>query len=87
MYVTSFQIWSAVRRVCHDGMPCARYDDFLFGNHWLSAAPRSRHNGGVFVTFLDGRVSFLVDEVDPVTMAYMIAINDYKPVNISEAVR
>ena len=70
-----------------DRMPCARYDDFLFGNHWLSAAPRSRHDGGVYVVFLDGRVSFLVDEVDLVTMAYMIAINDYKPVNLSEAVR
>jgi prepilin-type N-terminal cleavage/methylation domain-containing protein/prepilin-type processing-associated H-X9-DG protein len=70
-----------------EGMPCARYDDFLFGNHWLSAAPRSRHDGGVYVVFLDGRVSFLVDEVDLVTMAYMIAINDYKPVNITEAVR
>jgi prepilin-type N-terminal cleavage/methylation domain-containing protein len=70
-----------------DGMPCERYDDNLSGNHWLSAAPRSRHDGGVFVVFLDGRVSFLVDEVDLVTMAYMIAINDYKPVNVSEAVR
>jgi prepilin-type N-terminal cleavage/methylation domain-containing protein/prepilin-type processing-associated H-X9-DG protein len=70
-----------------DGMPCARYDDNLFGNHWLSAAPRSRHDGGVYVVFLDGRVSFLVDEVDLVTMAYMIAINDYKPVNLTESVR
>jgi prepilin-type processing-associated H-X9-DG protein len=70
-----------------DGMPCALFEEGIFGNHWLSAAPRSRHDGGVYVVFLDGRVAFLVDDVDLVTMAYMIAINDYRPVQFNEAVR
>lgn len=56
------------------GMPCRKYG---FGsNQYLSAAPRSLHPGGVFVSYCDGRVSFLNDNIDETQMAYMICIND-----------
>jgi prepilin-type N-terminal cleavage/methylation domain-containing protein len=70
-----------------EGMPCATYENAVFGNHWLSAAPRSRHPGGVYVAFLEGRVNFLLDEVDQVVMAYLVAINDFQTINYDEFVR
>jgi prepilin-type N-terminal cleavage/methylation domain-containing protein len=70
-----------------EGMPCALYESSFFGNHWLTAAPRSRHPGGVYVAFLEGRVNFLTDEVDEVVMALMIAINDQETINFDDFVR
>ena len=70
-----------------DGMPCAPYDEQFFGNHWLSAAPRSRHVGGVFVAFMDGHVGFLVDEVDQLVMAYMVSIDDQQAAAFDEYIR
>jgi prepilin-type N-terminal cleavage/methylation domain-containing protein/prepilin-type processing-associated H-X9-DG protein len=70
-----------------DGMPCATWEENFFGNHWLSAAPRSRHPGGVFVVFMDGHVGFLVDEVDDLVMAYMIAIDDQQAAPFDEFLR
>jgi prepilin-type processing-associated H-X9-DG protein len=55
--------------------------------HFLSAAPRSRHAGGVMVAFADGRAHFLVDDVDEVLMAYMISINDKHAIDFSQFVR
>jgi prepilin-type processing-associated H-X9-DG protein len=56
-------------------MPCGQWAT-SGGWHFLSAAPRSLHPGGVMVAFADGHVQFLVDDVDEVVMAYMISIND-----------
>ncbi len=57
-------------------MPCLkwRWKLGLFG--YISAAPRSNHIGGVNVAYLDGRVEFLSDDVDPFTMAYLVDIRD-----------
>ncbi|MEX2171988.1 MAG: DUF1559 domain-containing protein [Pirellulales bacterium] len=57
-----------------EGMPCA---PVITGNNpWWSAAPRSRHPGGVHVAYLDGHVGFIPDDIDVVLMAYLVAIND-----------
>lgn len=55
-----------------DGMPCS---DFAT-SPWRSSAPRSAHPGGVNSAYLDGRVSFLADDIDPYLMAYLISVND-----------
>jgi prepilin-type N-terminal cleavage/methylation domain-containing protein len=72
-----------------DRMPCAIYSSsFSFNsNHWLSAAPRSQHPGGVHVAFLEGRVNFLLDEVDEIVMAYLVAINDHQTIDFDDFVR
>jgi prepilin-type N-terminal cleavage/methylation domain-containing protein/prepilin-type processing-associated H-X9-DG protein len=66
-----------------DGMPCAAYGT-PFSNSYLSAAPRSRHPGGVNVVFLDGHIGFLPDTIDELTMAYLISNNDGQTVDISK---
>lgn len=53
-------------------MPCFDYAN----SRWLSSAPRSLHPGGVNATFLDGRVTFILDTVDEVVMAYQVSAND-----------
>ena len=58
-----------------DRMPCATWAAGG-ANEYLSAAPRSQHPGGVNVAWADGRVTFLLDDVDEVTMAYLIAVDD-----------
>ena len=67
-----------------DGMPCGTYSP-LGGDdsHYLSAAPRSHHPGGVNVVFLDGHVAFLTNDVDELAMAYMVCINDEQPISAS----
>lgn len=67
-------------------MPCGLLDPAK-GINYLSAAPRSNHPGGVNVVFIDGHVGFLKDEVDEITMAYLISINDGHPINISDEVQ
>ena len=68
-----------------DGMPCGIYDpDRISLRHYISAAPRSHHPGGVNVVFLDGHTSFLMDDVDEFAMAYLICINDDVPVEIGK---
>jgi prepilin-type N-terminal cleavage/methylation domain-containing protein/prepilin-type processing-associated H-X9-DG protein len=46
-----------------------------------SAAPRSRHPGGVQLVFLDGHVAFMRDSVTHVTFAHLISINDGQAVS------
>ena len=68
-----------------DGMPCGTYsDNDGDGNHYLSAAPRSHHMGGVNCMFLDTRVTWLPNEIDPEVMAYLVSAydgrtDDYRP--------
>jgi len=59
-----------------EGMPCIKWNWPLGLAGWISAAPRSNHVGGVNVSFLDGHVGFLTNDVDPFTMAYLIDIRD-----------
>ncbi len=61
-----------------DHMPCAFYkENTAFA--WLSAAPRSMHPDGVNVAYADGHVGFVSDDINEITMAYMISINDGNP--------
>lgn len=62
-------------------MPCSMHRSAYDANGigvegYMSAAPRSLHSGGVNAFFLDGRVAFLLNEIDELAMAYMISIND-----------
>jgi prepilin-type N-terminal cleavage/methylation domain-containing protein len=58
----------------YSNLPCRSY---LTSRYW-SAAPRSLHPGGVWMSWCDGRVSFLTNAVDRTQMAYMISIDDGK---------
>jgi hypothetical protein len=69
-----------------DGMPCMPWTS-SGTNRYLSAAPRSRHPGGVQVAFASGRVAFLLDSVDPLVMAYLVAINDGHSVDLDASVQ
>jgi prepilin-type processing-associated H-X9-DG protein len=53
------------------GMPC--HDRW---QEYVADAARSAHPGGVNVTFLDGRVTFLSDDTPPQKMALMVAVDD-----------
>ncbi len=57
-------------------MPCIKHDWDLGLSGYISAAPRSNHTGGVNIAYLDGHVEFLQNDVDPMAMAYMVAIRD-----------
>lgn len=63
-------------------MPCNTFGSGAFA--YLSAAPRSNHQGGVHVTLMDGSVRFINDAVDEVTMAYLICINDGQVVQLNK---
>jgi prepilin-type N-terminal cleavage/methylation domain-containing protein/prepilin-type processing-associated H-X9-DG protein len=57
----------------------AQFDLMPCNNQWtgyISAAPRSRHPGGVNAAFLDGHVGFLPDDIDEYAMLYMIDTTD-----------
>jgi prepilin-type N-terminal cleavage/methylation domain-containing protein/prepilin-type processing-associated H-X9-DG protein len=56
-------------------MQCVEFDNPIWG-HYLSAAPRSNHPGGVNAALLDGRVAFLTDDIDEFAMAVMINVDD-----------
>jgi hypothetical protein len=58
-----------------EGMPCATWS---LGTSvaYLSSAPRSNHPTGVNVALMDGAVRFVTDDVDPVSMAYQVSVND-----------
>jgi prepilin-type N-terminal cleavage/methylation domain-containing protein/prepilin-type processing-associated H-X9-DG protein len=60
-------------------MPCLTWEA-TGGNSYLSAAPRSRHPGGVNVVYADAHVGFLPDTVDRLTMAYLVSIEDHRMV-------
>lgn len=65
--------------VADRGMPCAEWqEDDVW--RYLSSAPRSTHPGGVQSLWADGHVEFLENDIDEVTLAYLIAIDDGRPV-------
>jgi hypothetical protein len=59
-----------------DGLPCVNWSPQRGELHYLSAAPRSRHAGGVVAAAMDGSVRFLTDDIDVNMMAFLISIND-----------
>ena len=60
----------------YEGLPCAQWSLGGTETAYLSSAPRSNHLGGVNVSLMDGSVKFVVDEVDHISMAYSVSIND-----------
>jgi prepilin-type N-terminal cleavage/methylation domain-containing protein/prepilin-type processing-associated H-X9-DG protein len=58
-----------------ENMPCNVWEAGT-SLEYLSAAPRSRHTGGVQVAFADGHVGFLTNQIDLLTMAYLIHVSD-----------
>jgi prepilin-type processing-associated H-X9-DG protein len=56
-------------------MPCLTWET-SGPLHYLSAAPRSRHVGGVQTVYVDGHVGFLSDNIDYLLMAYLICVDD-----------
>lgn len=58
-----------------DRMPCFAWD-LTTEHRFFQSAPRSNHNGGVNVTFMDGHGKFVVDEIDPIVMALRVSVND-----------
>jgi prepilin-type N-terminal cleavage/methylation domain-containing protein/prepilin-type processing-associated H-X9-DG protein len=59
-----------------EAMPCILWSGELGFGGYISAAPRSRHAGGVNAAFLDGHVDFILNEVDPFAMSLMVDIRD-----------
>ena len=64
------------RQSLFENMPCGKWIGRIGTGGYYSAAPRSLHRGGVNIAYVDGHVDFLVDEVDEISMAYQISIND-----------
>ncbi|MCI0492671.1 MAG: DUF1559 domain-containing protein [Planctomycetes bacterium] len=54
-----------------DRMPCN-----TAWRGYISAAPRSMHVGGANAAFLDGHVAFLPDDIDELSMVYMVFTTD-----------
>jgi prepilin-type processing-associated H-X9-DG protein len=57
----------------------AQFDRMPCNTQWygyISAAPRSFHEGGVNAAFLDGHVGFLPNDVDEYAMLYMVSTNE-----------
>ncbi len=71
-------------RAVLERIPCSSTPPVGSSGVWLSAAPRSRHPGGVNVAFMDGHVAFLANEVDAESMAYAVSIQDGTPDLITE---
>ncbi len=65
------------------GMPCS----VASGGRALIAAPRSRHPGGVHCVALDGHCGFMVNEVDAIMMARMVAVDDRQSVDVAEVIQ
>lgn len=57
-------------------MPCGLQESVIGVNGYMSAAPRSLHPGGVNGAYLDGRVEFILNEVDEFAMAYAVSSID-----------
>jgi len=58
-------------------MPCLTWvADPTDPRSYFSAAPRSRHPGGVVAVYADAHLGFLPNTIDRLTMAYLVSIND-----------
>ena len=68
-----------------EGLPCSSWNNSPLGG--LTASPRSRHPGGVVTSALDGHCGFMSDDIDWVTMAYLISADDGTPLDVAASVR
>ena len=59
-------------------MPCALYVKYTTAG-WYGAASRSMHPNGVNVAYVDGHVDFITDDINELTLAYLILIHDGNP--------
>lgn len=59
-----------------EAMSCLHWGWSLGLWGYISAAPRSLHQGGVNAAYLDGRVEFLPNDIDPIAMSFLVGIND-----------
>lgn len=57
-------------------MPCKN-------QQYLSAAPRSNHQGGVNAVALDGHAGFISDNIENHTYAYLITVNDGQQTDVT----
>lgn len=62
-----------------DGMPCTTL--YGFGGY-ISAAPRSRHPGGVNAAYVDGHLTFLREDADELHVMYSIMMDDESTVSL-----
>ncbi len=62
-------------------VPCLEFSPTA-ASYYLSAAPRSRHPGGVDVVYADGHVGFLSETVDGLNLAHLISIDDGQTVEL-----
>lgn len=68
---------SEVQRIAQlEGMPCGKWGGSLGLTGYISAAPRSRHLGGVNASYLDGHVEFIADDIDAIVLSFDIGIRD-----------
>ena len=61
-------------------MPCKKVES-VYG------VPRSLHPGGVNAVLLDGSVGFLSDDIDEYIYAFLVCVNDRRPLDVGEAIR
>jgi prepilin-type N-terminal cleavage/methylation domain-containing protein/prepilin-type processing-associated H-X9-DG protein len=59
-----------------ESMPCTTWNGKVGAGGYYSASSRSLHAGGVNVVYLDGHLSFILNDIDEYSMAYLISIND-----------
>ncbi|MGI9427118.1 MAG: DUF1559 domain-containing protein [Bythopirellula sp.] len=59
-----------------DSMPCTTWNGKVGYGGYYSASSRSLHAGGVNVVYLDGHATFIPNDIDEYSMAYLISIND-----------
>jgi len=67
-------------------MPC-RTGTALWPYEYYSAAPRSLHPGGVNGAFVDGHVTFILNDIHENVLAFMVCISDGQRVNVQEQSR
>ncbi len=61
-------------------MPCSAMRS-IYG------VPRSNHAGGVNAVVLDGSVGFLSDGIDAYLYAFLVSVNDGRPIDVSAGIR
>jgi prepilin-type processing-associated H-X9-DG protein len=67
-----------------EAMPCRKWSWPVGVTGFYSASPRSLHPGGVNVSYLDGRVEFVLNEVDENLFASLVSIHDGQNLDTTE---